>query len=181
MYPVLLFLRARESKSWIRVFTGMTAVVACFTALFCFPARAQESLHNLPLPRWAALASDEVNMRTGPGKRYPIDWVIKKKELPVEITAEFDHWRKIKLHDGKTGWAHKSMLSGMRRVLVTRDKTPIHARPETAAATRAIMQSGVIATVTRCDATWCLLEASGFDGWAQKDALWGVYNKEIIE
>ena len=62
-----------------------------FMILFCtLPAFAQESLDHLPLPRWASLSSDEVNIRTGPGKRYPIDWVLRKKHLPVEITREFE-------------------------------------------------------------------------------------------
>jgi SH3-like domain-containing protein len=161
----------------MRVFTGMIL----WLSVMLSPAYAQESLNNLPLPRWAALASGEVNMRTGPGKRYPIDWVIKKKELPVEITAEFDHWRKLRLHDGKTGWAHKSMLSGMRRVLVTRDNAALRAKPLATSLPAATMQQGVIAAVQRCDAHWCLITTSGFDGWADKDGLWGVYLNEIFE
>ena len=51
---------------------------------------------GLPLPRFASLRVDEVNLRTGPGTRYPIDWVYMREGLPVEITAEFDIWRRIK-------------------------------------------------------------------------------------
>ena len=52
---------------------------------------------GLPLPRFAALRSDEVNMRAGPGTRYPIDWVYKRRELPVEIQREFEVWRLVRI------------------------------------------------------------------------------------
>ncbi len=42
---------------------------------------------GMPVPRFASLKSDEVNMRSGPGQRYPIVWVYKRKAMPVEITA----------------------------------------------------------------------------------------------
>lgn len=51
---------------------------------------------DLPLPRFATLKSNEVNVRTGPGLRYQTKWVLVRKEMPVEITAEFEQWRKIK-------------------------------------------------------------------------------------
>ena len=51
---------------------------------------------GLPVPRFVTLRSDEVNVRTGPGERYPIEWVFTRKGMPVEILAEFDVWRKIR-------------------------------------------------------------------------------------
>src|SRR4026209_512491 len=69
---------------------------------------------GLPLPRFASLRSDEVNVRTGPGPRYPIDWVFKRKAMPVEIVAEYENWRKIRDWQGASGWVHQSLLSGQR-------------------------------------------------------------------
>ena len=55
------------------------------------PAAPTKGSHSgLPLPRFAALRSDEVYLRTGPGPRYPIDWVYKRRDLPLEIEREFD-------------------------------------------------------------------------------------------
>ena len=36
---------------------------------------------GLPLPRFASLKSDQVNLRAGPGTRYPIQWVYNRREL----------------------------------------------------------------------------------------------------
>src|SRR6266404_7272510 len=60
------------------------------------PSNAQRKGSGLPLPRFASLRSDEVNVRTGPGTRYPVDWVFKRKGMPVEIVAEYENWRKIR-------------------------------------------------------------------------------------
>src|SRR5579864_875220 len=66
---------------------------------------------GLPIPRFASLRSDEVNVRTGPGTRYPVDWVFKRKGMPVEIVAEYENWRKIRDWQGASGWVHQSLLS----------------------------------------------------------------------
>jgi SH3-like domain-containing protein len=153
-----------------------------FLLLFLsLPAFAQESLDNLPLPRWVSLASDEVNLRTGPGKRYPIDWVVKKKTLPVEITQEFEHWRKIKLPDGDGGWVHKSMLSGVRRTMINKGEETLSVKPFSDAAARARIQKNVIAALQSCREKWCEIEVGGFSGWVPKKSLWGVYRDEIFD
>ena len=50
-------------------------------------AAPQRKGSGLPLPRFASLKADEVNVRTGPGPRYPVDWVFKSRNMPVEIVA----------------------------------------------------------------------------------------------
>ena len=37
---------------------------------------------GLPLPRFVSLRAGEVNLRTGPGVQYPVDWVYLRKNLP---------------------------------------------------------------------------------------------------
>src|SRR5262245_5050819 len=69
---------------------------------------------GLPIPRFASLRSDEVNVRSGPGTRYPVEWVFKRKSMPVEIVAEYDIWRKIRDWQGASGWVHQSLLTGKR-------------------------------------------------------------------
>ena len=76
-----------------------------FAALFglllsVMPALAQdtadESESGLAVPRMVSLRSNLINARSGPGARYPIEWVYMQKGAPVEIIAEFELWRKIK-------------------------------------------------------------------------------------
>jgi SH3-like domain-containing protein len=73
---------------------------------------------GLALPRFVSLRSDEVNLRTGPGTNYPVEWVYVRRGLPVEIIAEFDNWRKVRDIEGTVGWIHKSLLSGKRMAVI---------------------------------------------------------------
>src|SRR5260370_31287258 len=64
---------------------------------------AQRKGSGLPIPRFASLRSDEVNVRTGPGARYPVDWVFKRKAMPVEIVAEYEDLRRNRHCQGVGG------------------------------------------------------------------------------
>ena len=90
-----------------------------FLIFFCLSS----NLHaQSPLPRFASLRSNEINLRTGPGERFPIEWVYRRVALPVEIIDEFEHWRKIRDVDNTTGWVHKKMLSNKRTALTLKNK-----------------------------------------------------------
>ena len=73
---------------------------------------------KLPLPRYASLKTDRVNLREGPSKDHPTKWVYERAGLPVEITAEFEIWRKVRDSEGVEGWVLHSLLSGRRTALV---------------------------------------------------------------
>jgi SH3-like domain-containing protein len=96
-------------------------------ALLLFPFQTFGADENgltgtgLPLPRFASLRVSEANMRTGPGTRYPIEWVLRHENTPLEIIAEYDVWRRVRDWEGAEGWIHKSALSGHRSLIVTGD------------------------------------------------------------
>jgi len=72
-------------------------------------AEQEQSILNpsgLPVPRFVALKSDDVNLRAGPGKRYPIKFHLARARLPVEIIEEFAHWRKIRDYEGTVCCVH---------------------------------------------------------------------------
>jgi SH3-like domain-containing protein len=136
---------------------------------------------GLPVPRFVTLRSNEVNVRTGPGVRYPVEWVFVKAGMPVEITAEFDTWRRIRDVEGTQGWVHQSTLSGRRGIVVTGQQTRT-LRRDAASASEAVAQldPGVIAKLRKCKGLWCQVDVGGFRGWLQRDEVWGVYAKEEV-
>ena len=77
---------------------------------------------KLPLPRFASLKTDRVNLREGPSKDHATKWVYQRAGLPVEITAEFEIWRRFRDSQGTEGWVLHSLLSGRRTALVTPSK-----------------------------------------------------------
>src|ERR1700691_160324 len=140
---------------------------------------------GLPLPRYASLKTDRVNLREGPSKEHATKWVFQRAGLPVEITAEFEIWRKVRDSEGAEGWVLHSLLSGRRTALVAPGKKgenfKIFMRPATSAEVSASLQSGVIANVRSCDGTWCFVDGNGFKVYLAQVVLWGVYPDEKIE
>ena len=88
---------------------------------------------NLPMPRYVSLKADEGNARRGPSLSHRIDWVFTRRDMPLEVTAEYGHWRRVQDRDGQGGWVHYSLLSGVRTVIVDADLTPMRVKPDTEA------------------------------------------------
>ena len=148
-------------------------------------AHAEEgSETGLKLPRMVSLRSSLINARSGPGIRYPIEWVYKQKGAPVEVVAEFELWRKIKDWEGSETWVHKAMLSDSRFIRV---KTPgennIYAKPQNDAKVIAKVEDGVVGEVSECPdrSKMCLIKFDNIQGWMNRDDLFGIYNDEVIK
>ncbi len=143
------------------------------------------SVSGLPVPRFVSLKSDRVNVRAGPTKDQAVGWVYTRAGLPMEITAEFENWRRVRDWEGAEGWVYHSLLSGRRTgVVVTKVKdelVPLYEKPDAHSALAAKLQAGVLGSVKRCDGTWCRLVGDGFDGWIEQERLWGVYPGEKLE
>src|SRR5688572_20712563 len=165
------------------------ALVVAFvgSALSAAPAQEDESRRGtgLPLPRFVSLKSDEVNVRRGPGEEYEVAFKYVRAGLPVEITQEFDNWRKIRDSEGSEGWVFHSLLSGERTALVApwepAGRFPTHLDADTASAVVAYLEPRVVADVGECTGTWCHVSGNGFAGWIPQERLWGVYPQEEFD
>ena len=148
------------------------------------PDTPDESESGLALPRMVSLRSNLINARSGPGARYPIEWVYMQKGAPVEIVAEFELWRKIKDWQGSESWVHKSMLSGKRSIkMSTPGENNIYDRPDYASAVIAKAEDEVVGTVKKCPAAsqFCLIDFGSVEGWVPRSNFFGVYAKEEIK
>jgi SH3-like domain-containing protein len=148
-----------------------------------FRALAAET-SGLPLPRFVSLRSDEVNLRTGPGVRYPVDWIYTRREMPVEVIAEFEAWRKIRDWQGTEGWVHQSMLSARRMVVVIGpQQRKLRADPDEKAPVLAHLDANVMGRLMSCpkDKAYCRVDIDNIQGWLKRDEFWGVYSGEYIE
>ena len=137
---------------------------------------------GLPVPRFVTLKNDDINVRTGPGTRYPIQWVYHRSGMPVEVIEEYDLWRKIRDIEGTMGWVHKTMLDGKRAVMVKSKQAQIlWAEPEAGAKPLLKTEPMVTARLIECQPDWCRIQVSGRKGWMEKKVLWGVYPSETFE
>lgn len=134
------------------------------------------------LPRFASLRSDEVNMRAGPGARYRIDWVYRRRDLPVEIEREFDVWRWVTDADGVHGWVHQATLMGRRSFIVQKADATLRSDASDSASAVAILKPGVIGRIRSCEAKsdWCNVSTGSYRGYLRRSQFWGLLPGEVI-
>lgn len=160
-------------------------ILSCFLAVLCggqTQAQSQKELFNpsgLEIPRFVSFKSNKIFARKGPGKRFPIEWVYQRRNLPVEVIQEFDTWRKVKDHEGAESWVHQSLISGERYVVVTAEP---YARLFTASSEDskvvALVENSTVLEVQACKESFCKVDSANFSGWISKKAVWGIYESE---
>jgi len=170
--------------------SGAVAVIVggLFAASVCTTVAAKDAAlasSGLPIPRYVSLKSDHVNVRAGPTKDNDVAWVYTRSGLPVEITAEYENWRRVRDSEGAEGWVYHSLLSGRRTAVVTMKSkdglAPLRENPYSTAEVTARLQAGVVAQVKKCTSNWCHVAGNGFDGWIEQQRLWGVYADEKVD
>ncbi|HZP75792.1 MAG TPA: SH3 domain-containing protein [Pseudolabrys sp.] len=175
----------RQSFRAAVILAGLAALLFGLGATAHAAGEGPTGASGLPIPRFVSLKSDRVTVRGGPGKDQDVRWVYTRAGMPVEITAEFENWRRIRDWEGAEGWVYHSLLSGRRMaVVVPRVKdelVPLYARADLTANVVAKLQSGVLGTLKSCDGEWCHLVGKEFDGWIRQERLWGAYPNEKVD
>lgn len=147
-------------------------------------AVAVGAVSGMPIPRFVSLKSDKVNVRRGPANDHDVQWVFNRAGLPVEITAEWDNWRRIRDADGSEGWVFHSLLSGRRTGLVapwSTDNLPLRRQGDKDASVVATLQPRVLANIKSCNGSWCRIWGEGFEGFISQESLWGAYPGETFD
>lgn len=166
------------------------AVALLFAAIAPMPPAlaAGENAGNvtgLPVPRFVSLKSDRVNVRGGPNKDQDVRWVYTRAGMPVEITAEFENWRRIRDWEGSEGWVYHSLLSGKRTaVVVPREKdelVPLYEAADIESAVVAKLQAGVLTSLKSCTGAWCRISGKSFEGYIRQERIWGAYPNEKVD
>lgn len=167
-----------------RHFPGAVGLIGlCLSILLPLPlssATAQDQ-DTLPVPRFVSIGADRANVRTGPGKRYPIDWVFVKKGIPVKVIADFGNWRKIRDVDGSEGWVYRALLSSRRNAIVTGGQRAVYVQPDASTGTVFFADAGVMGKLDSCVRDWCEITVRDFTGWIPKTQIWGALPEEQFE
>jgi SH3-like domain-containing protein len=163
----------------------LTAIVLAVAPAIAAGDMGTGPVSGLPIPRFVSLKSDRVNVRAGPNKDQDVRWVYTRVGMPVEITAEFENWRRIRDWEGAEGWVYHSLLSGKRTAVVVprlnAELVPLYSSPDTTSDVVARLQSGVLGSLKSCDGQWCLFSGKNFSGYIRQDRLWGAYPNEKVE
>lgn len=174
-----------SGRAILSISAALMALVAVGFMSGPAPAGSDAVTSGLPVPRFVSLKADRVTVRGGPDKDHDVAWIYTRAGWPVEITAEFENWRRIRDCDGAEGWVYHSLLTGKRTAAVQlktkTDLALLYQTPDAHSAVTARLQVGVLGSVKHCSGTWCQISGDGFAGWIEQSALWGVYPGEKIE
>lgn len=180
---------------------GFSRIIAICKLVMLLALLTQSSIafsaKKLPVPRFVTTKFDEVNVRTGPDKDCPIEWVFVKKGEPVEIIAEYDQWRKLRDINGEGGWAHSSLLSGNRSVVIVANNiVPLFSTPQNLSSKDekdvfemaekseqrpivAKLSPNLRCSLKKCKGDWCQIMCKSYKGWILRKLLWGIYPEEF--
>jgi SH3-like domain-containing protein len=153
--------------------------IGCLLALVLMLGTASADT-SAAAQHYVTLRASEVNLRAGPGEQFPIQWVYRRKGLPVEVIGKSDVWRKIRDWQGTEGWVHQRMLTELRSVIVRGAVRPLHSDPDPASNVVARAEPGVIAKLLECRGAWCRVETSDVRGWLGRNEVWGVDPNEDV-
>lgn len=131
---------------------------------------ASESINFL------SLKNNEVNVRVGPSKKYPIKFTYKKKYLPLEVLDKSETWRKIKDFENNSGWIHISQLSKKKSAININNNALLYKKPTIYSRPIAKLEIGRLVLIKKCNEKWCNVTSGGYKGWIVKNALWGKIN-----
>jgi SH3-like domain-containing protein len=158
----------------------LAAALLAAVGMRALPASGAESAAAAKVPRFVSLRSDTVNLRVGPGQTYPIEWVLTRKGMPVEIVKEFQNWRMVRVWQDTSGWILDRMVTAERHVIVDGAVRALYRRPDTASEIVARAEPGVVARLLECQGDWCRIETGGYQGWLPRGHVWGVLPDETV-
>ena len=121
------------------------------------------------------LRYDNVNLRQGPSKDYPIKIFYKKKYLPVLVQDISNNFRKIKDHENNTGWVHVSQLSKKKAALTFENKVVVFKNSTIFSKPLVVLEKGRLCLILKCKDDWCKIKVDKYSGWVKKKSLWGNF------
>ena len=145
-----------------------TFLVLFFLIIFLFQKTlASEDINFL------SLKNNEVNVRVGPSKKYPIKFTYKKKYLPLEILDKSETWRKTKDFEKNSGWIHISQLSKKKSAINVTNNSVLYKKPTIYSEPIAKLEIGRLVLIKKCKKKWCKITSGDYSGWLFQGSLWG--------
>ncbi len=134
-------------------------------ALFMFPALCNAQT--------VSVQKETVNVRTGPGKGFPVAMELFKG-YPLKVNEKKGDWLKISDFENDSGWIFSSLVAPGSTVIVNgKQSVNMRAQPNTSAAIVASVDRGVVLTKITTKGKWVKVKHSqGTTGWIYSPLLW---------
>lgn len=130
------------------------------------------------LAEMVAVDGDKVNLRSGPGIKYKVQWELGNG-YPLQIIERKGTWLKVKDFEGDQGWVSKNSTTSRSHMIVKANKNSskrinLRSRPNTKSSVVAMAHYGVVFRVLEKKNDWVKVRhEKGVEGWISKSFLWG--------
>ena len=147
------------------------AILILFNSIFSASAQDTEGLRG-------SISSNEVNVRVGPGTEYPISWVYKQKNWPIEAIAKHQGWYKIRDIDGEEGWVYQRFFSKKRySIIKNKNKELVNMyKKRDGKVVLFKFEPGALVLVKTCELDICRVSHNRTKGWMQRKYLVNTTN-----
>tara|TARA_B100001778_G_C18495381_1_gene587048 strand:- start:271 stop:720 length:450 start_codon:yes stop_codon:yes gene_type:complete len=125
--------------------------------------------------KFLMLKNDKVNVRYGPSFDYPIKYIYKKIQLPVQLIDKKENFRRIIDHKKNSGWIHITQLKKSKS-LITTSKKILFKKPTKYSKPVAMLDAGRLLLIQKCERNWCNVKTDQFSGWVDKVNVWGNFD-----
>jgi len=146
-----------------------------FIIIFLYFILSISDLYSEEKKTFLMLKNNKVNVRYGPSFDYPIKYIYKKIQLPVQLIDKKENFRRIIDHKKNSGWIHISQLRKSKSLIATSTKI-LFKKPTKYSKPLAKIEKGRLLLVNKCEKNWCNIKTDNFSGWIKKTNIWGEIN-----
>ena len=115
------------------------------------------------------------NLRAGPGQQYPINWILKLKNMPVKVLEKNSSYTKIELYDGTKGWVWNATTSKKKYYLILENTYIVDkSKKKVALAKKNVLFDQVRCTEVIQNEEYCKVSKYNFKGYIAKKSIWGI-------
>lgn len=119
-----------------------------------------------------SIASDSVNIRSGPGTKYPMLWQVEQF-TPIEVINRQGEWIYFKDFEGTKGWIHKSLVTNAKSVVTIKDLCNVRSGPGAEKDILFKAERGVPFKVLEKKGHWLRIQhVDGDKGWIMDSLVW---------
>ena len=120
-----------------------------------------------------SVSSNNVNLRSGPGKQYQADWILGEG-YPLKVIGRRGDWLKVSDFENDSGWIYRSLTGGTPYHIVKVKVANLRSQPSTRRRILAKLDYGdVLRTLERKNNWVKVRREGGLRGWVARRLLWG--------
>jgi len=120
-----------------------------------------------------SVAADNVNLRSGPGEKYPVVWTLGVG-FPLSVLEERGDWWRVEDFEGDTGWVSKDLIERKPHMIVKVEKANIRSGPSERYQLVGKANRGVVFQTLKVKDKWVQVKhGKGLTGWVSRSLLWG--------